>query len=81
MLTPDIIQSYIGKTINIRTAIYCKNPDKICNICAGELMYKFNLKNIGLASTDLSSTFLNLSMKGFHNQTIKTKELDFTKYF
>lgn len=36
LLTKENIDNYIGKTVKMRSPMYCTN-DKICNICAGEL--------------------------------------------
>lgn len=55
--------------------MFCIN-DKICNICAGDLFYILNIKNIGLTSVVAPNTVMNISMKAFHDQTVKRKKLD-----
>jgi len=47
-LTPDIISNYIGKTVRMRSPMYCIDKKCICNKCAGDNFYKLDKKNIGL---------------------------------
>jgi hypothetical protein len=69
------IKSYIGKTIHLRSPMFCTS-DKICNVCFGDLPYKLGIKNVGLTAAKIGSNFVNLGMKTFHNSTMKIKELD-----
>jgi hypothetical protein len=69
------IDKYINREVKMRSPMYCVG-DKICSKCAGEMYYKLGLTNIGLTSTRVSSTLLNLSMKKFHDATIKTTKVD-----
>lgn len=75
LLSPDIIDKYVGKKIKLRTPIYCKS-DKLCSKCAGTLYYKLGIKNVGLTTSKLSSTLLNLNMKKFHNSTANISKID-----
>jgi len=72
LVTPDNINSYIGKTCSFRSALYC-NYDRfeICNICCGEIPYKTNLLAIGLLSSRLPFQILKSSLKKFHNSTVQ----------
>ena len=74
-LTSDVINKYIGKTVHMRSPMYCGGK-YICSKCAGENFYMLGKRNIGLLTTRVSSTCLRLSMKKFHSNLIHTKELD-----
>lgn len=74
-LTPEVMKKYIGKTVKLRSPMYCKN-DKICNICAGEADYKLNNINIGLGCSNISTTLLRMGMKKFHTSNIKSTIID-----
>jgi len=35
LVTPENMQSFVGKDLMVRSAVFCQQPDAICNICAG----------------------------------------------
>lgn len=74
-LTPEVIQTYIGKKVKMRTPMYCKNK-KYCSKCIGEFYYKIGIKNIGLTTNKIGGTLLNLSLKQMHSNTISSKMID-----
>lgn len=78
ILTEDNIDKYYGKEVQVRSPLYCINS-KICNKCAGDMYYKLGLTNLGLTSVRVSSALLNLSMKKFHDSTVKTYPVDIRK--
>lgn len=73
------IKSYIGKEVKLRSALYCQSP-KICNKCAGDMYYNLGIVNAGLTVTKIGSVVLNLSLKNFHDTTLKLGRIDYTKY-
>lgn len=75
LLTKDNIKNYIGKKVMMRSPMYCKS-EKICNKCAGELFYRLGIKNAGLLTSTFSGSLMNLSMKSFHDASIKYKEIN-----
>lgn len=75
MLTKENISNYIGKRIHMRTPMYC-TMDDYCNVCAGELFYKFGIKNIGLLFSRPAGIILNISMKAFHDSTVKISKVN-----
>jgi hypothetical protein len=79
LLNDEDLNSYVGKTVNMRSPMYCKNP-AICSKCMGELYYYNNMYNIGLLANRQGSTIMQLSMKMFHNSTVKTTEFDPEEY-
>ena len=74
-LTVEKIDSYIGKTVKLRSPMYCIGK-KLCNKCAGNSFYNQGIKNIGLATSSIGSCFLNFLMKAFHDSSLKLVEVD-----
>ena len=71
---------YVGKTVKMRTPMYCKGVDGnqhvICNKCAGELYYKTGKVNVGLLVSVCTQTLSNADLQKFHDNTIHIKEID-----
>lgn len=73
-LTPEIAPKYFGKTVQLRSPLYCCG-DKLCNKCAGDLLYRLKLMNVGLTISDIGSNMLNAGMKGFHDSSVDLYEI------
>ena len=73
-LTPEIAPKYYGKTVQMRSPLYCTQHN-ICSKCAGDLAYRMKLKNIGLTVPDIASTYLNRLMKAFHSAVVDIYEI------
>lgn len=81
-LTSDLRDEYIGKTVKMRFSLFCKSKTGYCNKCAGNLFYRIgDIKNIGVSEAVIPSKLKNLSMKSFHDSTVKTSEMDPMKAF
>lgn len=80
LLTRDNIGKYIGKKVMMRNPMTCTS-EKICNICAGERFYKQGITNIGLTTSRVSATLLNMNMKKRHDTTVKITKLDLNELF
>jgi hypothetical protein len=76
LLTLDNIESYIGKTVKMRTPMYCLGGNRKCNICLGDIYYNLEMENVGLSVSKMASTILNLNMKKFHNASAKLHDID-----
>ena len=71
-LTPDVIGKYKGKVCDMRSPIYCKAPDpKYCNTCVGDRLYRIGVHNVGSTISIMNGSTLNLSLKSFHDVSIK----------
>ena len=79
-LTPDVAKKYVGKTIHLRSPMYCTDDDT-CNICAGDMSYKMGTKNVGLNASSISTRLLNLSMKKFQISVVKSSVIDIDDIF
>lgn len=75
LLDPETITKYYGKQVKMRDAMYCVG-DKVCSKCAGDQFNKIGIKQIGLASSKVGTTLVNLGMKKFHNTAIKIHTID-----
>ena len=75
LIDDDNISSFIGKTVKMRSPMYCISKE-LCVHCCGEIFNKFGITNIGLTSSRVASTLLQMSMKKFHDTTSKIKEID-----
>ena len=80
-LTSDNMDKYIGKKVKMRFSIFCRSQNGLCRACAGNLFTRRNAKNIGLTCIQIPSTLKNVSMKAFHDSTIKTTVFDPAKAF
>lgn len=74
LLDDTNIDKYVGKTVKMRSPMYCVGK-KLCRKCAGVIHEKLDIENIGLTSTKVASTLLNLSMKKFHDTSAKMNEV------
>lgn len=80
-ITSDNMGSYIGKTVKMRFASMCKLDGKFCNKCFGNMFYRVKRKNVGTATTVIPSKLKNISMKNFHDSSMKFTEMDPMKAF
>jgi hypothetical protein len=78
-ITQNNIAKFLGKEVHMRSPMFCKS-EKICNKCAGESFYKLGIMNAGLLSSTLSGNLMNMSMKKFHNTSIKFSKIDVNEY-
>lgn len=74
---------YLNKKVKLRFAGLCDHAKdgNICNKCMGNLPYKLNVKNVGVAMGILGSILKNKSMKAFHDSVETIFEMDVKKAF
>ena len=58
--------------------MFCKS-EKYCEHCYGRLPYILDIKNVGITFNSVGERFKNLSMKAFHDLTVKLGDLDLSK--
>ena len=78
-LTPDVLPKYIGKTVKLRSPMFCIGYGKekcLCNMCAGDFYYKLGKVHIGLLCSRPAETTKRLGMKKFHENNIKTQQIN-----
>ena len=79
LLDPSIIEQYIGKTVKMRSVMFCKGGSVKCAKCAGLYYHKINKQFIGLQTVRASTTLTRANMKKFHDNTIHTQLIDPTR--
>ena len=80
-LTPNVISKYVGKEVKMRSPMFCIAKDCICSKCAGEDFYKLGKRAIGLTATKVATTCSRLNMKKFHENLVKTRDIDLKDIF
>ena len=70
-LTSDNKDKYLGKTVKFRFSIFCESKKGICSKCAGHFFHRIGITNIGIATYNMMSRIKNISMKAFHDGTVK----------
>lgn len=69
------IDKYLNKKVKLRSPMFCIS-DNLCRTCAGSMYDKLGINNIGLTTSKVSSTLLNLSMKKFHDSSASVNKID-----
>ena len=72
LITEDIANNLVGKTISLRSPLFCKNPHYLCNKCIGNRSYDLGIENIGLTTNVPLDAQKLKSMKSMHDVSIKT---------
>lgn len=63
------ISGYVGKIVEIRSPMYCK--DRLCSTCVGSVMKDYKT-GVSLLVTEVSNILLNTPMKAMHKTSIDT---------
>jgi len=75
--TPDNAKQYVGKTIILRSPLYCKlEKDTICRYCVGENLFR-NPVGLTSAATEISSIILATSLAQFHGTMLATNRYNY----
>lgn len=71
-LTEDNIQKYIGKSITIRSPMFCRSEGTgFCSRCVGDVNAE-NPKGLGAAVAEVGSEFMSIFMAAAHARQLKT---------
>jgi hypothetical protein len=81
LLTDLNIGQYVGKSIEIRSPMYCKTKNGLCYTCMGNIFKTLNYKNLGLLCINISSTFLSHAMKNMHGTVIEMADAFGDEFF
>lgn len=80
LLTSKNYKKYLGKKVKFRFTSMCESKTGFCNKCAGELLY-IGSPNIGVVMSQIPAKLKLTCMKSFHDQVVKTSQLDPMKAF
>lgn len=68
--------SLIGKTIELRSPMYCNEPNSnYCSICVGKSI-AINPKGVSMQLLDVSAVLLTASLKSMHNSQLNAKRFN-----
>lgn len=70
-LTPEIIDMFIGKEVQMRSPLYCE-AERYCNKCMGNLFIRMGIQHANLTASVMMRTIMSKSMKSYHDVSIKT---------
>lgn len=77
--TPEQAEQYIGKTILVRSPMYCKSQgETLCEICSGVNLNKFKT-GLTIPLTEISGIILITSLKQMHGKELSTAKLILNK--
>ena len=74
-LTDNNIDKFLYKKVKLRSPMFCIG-NKLCRTCAGAMYEKLGIDNIGLTTSKVASTMLNMNMKKFHDSTASIVKID-----
>lgn len=75
-ITSDNMDKYVGKTVKLRYSGFCESKEGICSKCSGHLFNRIGLNEVGIASYQICSVIKNISMKAFHDGTVKVTNIE-----
>jgi hypothetical protein len=80
LLNRDNIDKYVGKTIYLRSPMYCKEKNGVCKKCADFKYTQRSFKendnlSITMEQTDIGSAILTDSMKAMHGKKTEVLEI------
>lgn len=71
-------KEYIGKTITIRSPMYCLTQNGFCEVCMGDKSKDYKT-SIAMSGAEIGNDLMLIQMKAMHDRQIKTTELDIKK--
>lgn len=75
-LTPDNLDRYIDRTVNLRSPMYCQAKFGHCYTCMDSRFKKVGIKMLNISPISISSTLLNISMQSMHGTKVSTINID-----
>ena len=65
----------------MRSPMYCKTQHGLCEVCAGKMFSKLDVKHISMYIVDISSTFTTMALKLMHGSKLEMIDLgDLNQY-
>lgn len=75
LLTKDNISSYIGKTVVVRSPMFCRSKFGYCYTCMDARFKSIGIKLLNILPIQIGSNFLDSSMKSMHGKKMTMIEL------
>lgn len=76
LLTSESASQFYGKSVMLRSPMFCLTKVGRCSKCSGEMFKTLNTEAIGMTVLKVGSRFTTLSMKNMHGTVIKTLTVD-----
>lgn len=82
LITADNVKNLIGKTVKIRSPMYCESKPGFCYKCCGDTFRKLDVKAIGMQAIAVTGNMTSLSMKSMHTSSLSAKKItDLSRFF
>ena len=79
-ILPENLDGLKGKTVKMRTPLFCGDKTGLCSHCAGTLYHRLGVNSVGLITGRVGSTILNGALKAFHDTSLKLSRIDLNAY-
>ena len=79
-IVPDNLDTMKGRSVQMRSPLFCGSKTGICSRCAGTLHHRMGVTNIGLVAGRIGTTLLNASLKAFHDTSLKLTRIKLSSY-
>ncbi|MBR1987828.1 MAG: hypothetical protein IKA36_02190 [Clostridia bacterium] len=80
-ITNENMSKYVEGRYLMRSPMYCKTQNGMCEVCAGKMFSKLDVKHISMYIVDISSTFTTMALKLMHGSKLEMIDLgDLNQY-
>ena len=80
-ITHENASSFIGRTVTVRSPLFCTVKGGLCYACAGMNFKRLGIEKPGVYAIEVSSKFMGSAMSSMHGTVIKTKEINPMDFF
>lgn len=70
------VDSYLGKTVKLRSPMTCETKDGYCYKCVGLNYERLGLKAPGIEAIEITSKFMTSSLKSMHGTAIQVEDIN-----
>ena len=75
MITPENMNKFAGKVVDIYSPMTCENKYNLCYKCCGQRCKELGVRVIGIQTVKITSQFMQTAMKNMHGTVLQTKEI------
>ena len=80
-ITNENMSKYAEGQYLMRSPMYCKTQNGLCEVCAGRMFSKLDVKHVSMYIVDISSTFTTMALKLMHGSKLEMIDLgDLNQY-
>lgn len=74
VITDENADKYKGRVVNMYSPLTCATKDNFCYKCCGQRAKQLGAKQLGVQTIQITSTFMQLSMKNMHGTTLEVQD-------